>query len=374
MSDLNSEILQWVRLAKGDVQGHPFHGNQHVSAQQVADAKQTATSAKHLAIAAREGVENPRQGRLTPDGTYVKGFSERELRRLGALHASAEMEHRQMAEDTTGMVSRMHDQAAVAHAIASDTAYKEAEKVKNDPYSTDSQMHVALASENASGQSDKALSATKSDFNKGEKSAGVVKATDGRYTEIIEWLSLYKDFFGHVFHGNQHTGGEGGAPADPNRFHVSPDRFQPEEQARTVVGMSRTLNKHSTPEQMRVVASAHKDMADLHASRGEKDAAHAHSLAAFQFEQAAKSKEAGDSEALSNLYGARANSLKALTSTMNTVSKAVDSGRYTEITVSKPNLTDWQHQGWNGPGKDGVLDGDDSSDESSSENMYGEDL
>jgi len=51
-----------------------------------------------------------------------------------------------------------------------------------------------------------------------------------------------------------------------------------------------------------------------------------------------------------------------------------DKGRYTEITVSEPNLTDWQHQGWNGPGEDGILDGDDSSEESSSENMYGEDL
>ena len=224
MTNLNSEILNWIQFAKGDVMGHEFHGNQHVSAQQVSDAQQTATSAKHLAIAAREGVKNPRQGRLTPDGTYVKGFSERELNRLGALHASAEMEHRQMSEDTTGMVSRMHDQAATAHAIASDTAHKEAEKVKNDPYSTDSQMHVALASEEAAGQSRNALTATKADFNKGEKSSRVAKA---------------------------------------------------------------------------------------------------------------------------------------------------DKGRYTEITVSEPNLTDWQHQGWNGPGKDNILDGDDSSEESSSENMYG---
>jgi hypothetical protein len=29
MTNLNSEILNWVQVAKGDVPGHPFHGNQY---------------------------------------------------------------------------------------------------------------------------------------------------------------------------------------------------------------------------------------------------------------------------------------------------------------------------------------------------------
>jgi len=47
--------------------------------------------------------------------------------------------------------------------------------------------------------------------------------------EIVEWILLSKETSGHVFHGNQHTGGIGGADKpvrqrDPNRFQVPEDR------------------------------------------------------------------------------------------------------------------------------------------------------
>jgi len=29
MSDINSEITKWIAIAKGDLPGHPFHGNQY---------------------------------------------------------------------------------------------------------------------------------------------------------------------------------------------------------------------------------------------------------------------------------------------------------------------------------------------------------
>ncbi|NBV35070.1 MAG: hypothetical protein EBR81_15080, partial [Proteobacteria bacterium] len=85
-------------------------------------------------------------------------------------------------------------QAADAHAIASDAAFAEAAKVKADPYSTDSQIHVALASEEAANQSKNALSITRAGFRDGEKTAEVQKG----------------DVPGHPFHGNQYTDGTAG--------------------------------------------------------------------------------------------------------------------------------------------------------------------
>lgn len=31
MTDADAEIIEWVRLAKGDLPGHPFRGNQHTT-------------------------------------------------------------------------------------------------------------------------------------------------------------------------------------------------------------------------------------------------------------------------------------------------------------------------------------------------------
>jgi hypothetical protein len=41
------------------------------------------------------------------------------------------------------------------------------------------------------------------------------------------------DETGHKFHGNQHTGGIGGAPKDPNRWQVSSDRYGSEQSSST---------------------------------------------------------------------------------------------------------------------------------------------
>ena len=51
------------------------------------------------------------------------------------------------------------------------------------------------------------------------------------------------DTAGHEFHGNQHTGGIGGAPKDPNRYQVSSDRYGSEQSSATASAPSASDKK-----------------------------------------------------------------------------------------------------------------------------------
>ena len=83
MSDLNSEILQWVRIAKGDTPGHAFHGNQW-TAVSVAQSELQPASNLHL-------MHSPDQAAWKVSGLHEKAseLHNDQKNRLKALLQSA---------------------------------------------------------------------------------------------------------------------------------------------------------------------------------------------------------------------------------------------------------------------------------------------
>ena len=56
--DLNAEILNWIAVAKGDVMGHPFHGNQY-SDGGVGAAKELQGETENLRVGMDRGEDYP---------------------------------------------------------------------------------------------------------------------------------------------------------------------------------------------------------------------------------------------------------------------------------------------------------------------------
>ena len=81
-------------------------------------------------------------------------------------------------------------------------------------------------------------------------------------SEILQWVqfakaeeALEKDFFGHLFHGNQHTDAEGaGSSAPSNRYQVS-GRFQP------LASRAQELAKNPTAQGHRELSAQHTEQA-----------------------------------------------------------------------------------------------------------------
>ena len=66
------------------------------------------------------------------------------------------------------------------------------------------------------------------------------------YSDLVPSFAgvlLKGDTAGHEFHGNQHTGGIGGAPKDPNRWQVSADRYGSEQSSATASAPSASDKK-----------------------------------------------------------------------------------------------------------------------------------
>jgi hypothetical protein len=104
--------------------------------------------------------------------------------------------------------------------------------------------------------------------------------------EIIEWVAFAKgDIIGHLFHGNQHTGGTGTSTiprqSDPNRYQ-SEGRYGDDLGAK-----AQQLAQNPTPEGHQALATAHQAQADqlreeIKSASGEKARALEHAATAHE--------------------------------------------------------------------------------------------
>jgi hypothetical protein len=112
MSDINSEITKWIAIAKGDLPGHPFHGNQYGSASGRAEALSNVGG--RMFVRDAKGPE-----RNTWGGNSTKDFED-----IGSGHSQLEADHRASAasEYASGNMKAgdLHIAAARAHADAGD--------------------------------------------------------------------------------------------------------------------------------------------------------------------------------------------------------------------------------------------------------------
>jgi len=99
-------------IAKGDLMGHPFRGNQYANQEDYEQAKDVASKAKNLANFASK-VQN------TPDADPNKVHN---LQDIVGKHAELARAHFDLADKTNGLVSQLHFQAALAHDSASKQA------------------------------------------------------------------------------------------------------------------------------------------------------------------------------------------------------------------------------------------------------------
>jgi len=113
--------------------------------------------------------------------------------------------------------------------------------------------------------------------------------------EIIEWVAFAKgDFLGHIFHGNQHTMGEGGATATMPR-RVDPGRYQSSGRFGESLGSKAVhVAQNPTPLGHRTLASAHQAAANAlreEASKASGEKATLLGHAADSHERAAEAHE-----------------------------------------------------------------------------------
>lgn len=84
MTDIDAEIINWIELAKGDVVGHAFHGNQW-SAGQMSGGTHAGADREHSNLAVRDASQkiSALRNRMLTTGTKVN-----DLNRLSLLHSA----------------------------------------------------------------------------------------------------------------------------------------------------------------------------------------------------------------------------------------------------------------------------------------------
>ena len=255
MPDLNSEIQQWIEFAKGDVEGHPFRGNQWSSgAGEINDKKDQIR-------------------RLISSGTRKSQIAQRTARRISNLHG-----------DIAGKLAdagKLNE--AQAHLKAADGWGKLARPpIEGEP--------------NAWGEI-------------GKPETNPVNMSDHALNDFEPWMNksaeiLKGDVAGHAFHGNQWTslGDKAGAIRQADKSLSS--RSTPEELRQVAQWHRDIASQHQTAahqhEEMPHLTSASEigqaryDALRSHAASemGKHDAAsYLHNKAAGELELAAKLKE-----------------------------------------------------------------------------------
>lgn len=114
MSDLNSEIINWVKIAKGDLPGHPFHGNQWTSAQEANDHLKIANNL-HL-----QHTEDADQSAVATQHDMAASLHRNMANRLRLLaQEAADTRQNPITADALRHAAELHMTAYGAHNLAS---------------------------------------------------------------------------------------------------------------------------------------------------------------------------------------------------------------------------------------------------------------
>jgi hypothetical protein len=190
MANIDTEILNWIALAKGDVDGHEFHGNQYATAHGVPHG---ADPKGHVARAA----ELAHRGKVNWDEGGVR-----------------RSEHIQHADDHAALAKEHEKLAAQAKAegnVDGETAHNIA--ARNHWFSAESHGSVHDGDQGTASYAEKdskqAAGATRWAMSVYDPSSKVTKG----------------DEEGHVFHGNQWSQGTGGGGHTPPPRREMPERF-----------------------------------------------------------------------------------------------------------------------------------------------------
>jgi len=118
--DLNAEILKWIAVAKGDVMGHPFHGNQHTSASAVGVAESLAglptNRAGHESLA-KFHTERATALRGEAD-KFREDSSNLFSNESGTPHSEGDKEYAEKTAKAYEAAADKHDEAAAIHSVA----------------------------------------------------------------------------------------------------------------------------------------------------------------------------------------------------------------------------------------------------------------
>lgn len=249
-----NQYTKSAEIQKGDLPGHAFRGNQYASLGE--KASDLAAAVKKL------------NSRSTPD----------EIRSLAKVHQqvatqhftvslqSAEMRH---LTDPSEIGQKTYDNLVSTSAIEgdkhSDAGYRHSDTADKLYYAAELKEQGSPSASSSILANAKISSANAADASKEAASSGVHwPVGDPEFAQHEEAVAVGKsvdftkgDLLGHIFHGNQHSKGEGGGKPKPirqidtGRFQVEPDRY-------TLVGpMAREHAKKPTIE-------GHHDLALLH--------------------------------------------------------------------------------------------------------------
>ena len=103
MSTIHSEIEQWVRLAKGDLPGHAFHGNQWSS---IGD--------KISELAYRSGALHGLSNHLVNSKAYKTAGR---MEEKGTRHGALAEEHRKIAQGLNKLSLKVSEKLGVQHPL-----------------------------------------------------------------------------------------------------------------------------------------------------------------------------------------------------------------------------------------------------------------
>ena len=186
MSDF-AEILNWVRLAKGDTPGHPFRGNQYSVIGSVSDHTNEKAGGLSRQIAAT----------INPTSNSRMAFVRRHEQIVG-IHRALQMQLTEAAKSASDKKVRrelreaaeLHGQAANAHVYAANAHAQIVAPVKGQDEMTSE--HASRLSEQAAEASDHADRQTDDGLSQAAIAEGVGKApkssANGPREQQLEFL------------------------------------------------------------------------------------------------------------------------------------------------------------------------------------------
>jgi hypothetical protein len=176
----DAEIIEWILLAKGDLPGHDFHGNQYLTLE---GAYHNFEVGSHDAVVqaskdTRDAIDNYAKGKSSSRtmALFHNGIT-KVLGRLGRGAAQS-----QTSADACKAATRAHIDAQLAHERVS--------ALVENPKSTNSEIRKATAD---------ALDAS--------RKAQALTETAAELTKVPLSILAKGDVDGHPFHGNQYTNG-----------------------------------------------------------------------------------------------------------------------------------------------------------------------
>lgn len=275
MTETNAEIINWIRFAKGDVSGHPFHGNQYTIDGGGFSREQQRTIMVASPRDAREGADHlSGQGLVTSEQAKV----------MSAVHNQLANGHNYRAQD---FFLTHENPEASQFQNPQEAAIGEAHNKADEAHRNASQLWGNVAKFGGADNLPIAVLAS----HQAEAASNLADEMENKWKGVSKSFSaiLKGDVSGHEFHGNQYT--EVGSMADHAKELASGNIIgRPDAVARLLAQRHAELSSAHMAKAIKLAHSAGEHlMADNpHLGHITMERANAHERAAIAHDTASK--------------------------------------------------------------------------------------